>query len=59
MALVLGGALYVMVRALPWLGGLVVVTVVLLGLGALWQWGRASFQRARPTLAPVSGLQPA
>ena len=58
-ALVIGVALYVILRALPWLGGLVALTVVLFGLGALWQWGRAFFQRTHPTPAPVSGLQPA
>jgi cytoskeletal protein CcmA (bactofilin family) len=57
--LILGLALYVALRAIPWLGVLVGLAVVLLGLGALWQWGRATFQRSRPTPAPVGGLQPA
>jgi hypothetical protein len=56
---VVGVALYVLVRAVPWLGGLVAVVVVLFGLGALWQWGWSSYQRTHPTPAPVSGLQPA
>ncbi|HET9222673.1 MAG TPA: polymer-forming cytoskeletal protein [Roseiflexaceae bacterium] len=57
--LVVGVTLYVVVRALPWLGGFVAIAVVLFGLGVLWQWARASFQRTHPTPAPVSGLQPA
>jgi hypothetical protein len=57
--LVIGLALVVILRAVPWLGGLVAVLVVLLGLGALWQWSRARFERARPAPAPLSGLQPA
>jgi hypothetical protein len=33
--------------------------VVLVGLGALWQWGRATLHRPRATPAPIAGLQPA
>jgi cytoskeletal protein CcmA (bactofilin family) len=55
--LVVGLVLYVLLRAIPWIGWLVGVLVVLLALGTLWAWGRATFSRARPT--PISGLQPA
>jgi cytoskeletal protein CcmA (bactofilin family) len=57
--LVLGVFLYVVLRAIPWLGPIVAIGVVLAGLGALWQWGRATFQRSHPTPAPIVGLQPA
>ncbi|MBK9710866.1 MAG: polymer-forming cytoskeletal protein [Kouleothrix sp.] len=56
--LVLGLVLYVVLRAIPWLGPLVGLLVALLALGALWEWGRATFGRARPTSAPIGGLQP-
>lgn len=58
--LVLGLILYVILAAIPWLGPLVCLLVALLGLGALWEWGRATFWHTRSTMpAPVSGLQPA
>jgi cytoskeletal protein CcmA (bactofilin family) len=57
--LALGLILYVILTTIPWLGGLVGLLVTLLGLGALWQWGRARFARPRATPAPVAGLQPA
>jgi cytoskeletal protein CcmA (bactofilin family) len=57
--LALGLVVYVALSAVPWLGTIVGLVVVLLGLGALWQWGRAIVGRGRPTPAPVVGLQPA
>jgi cytoskeletal protein CcmA (bactofilin family) len=58
--LVLGLILYVILAAIPWLGPLVGLLVALLGLGALWEWGRATFWRTRSTMpTPVSGFQPA
>ncbi len=59
--LILGVLLYVILRAIPGLGALVALAAVLLGLGALWEWGRVTFQRSRPTptQTPVSGFQPA
>jgi cytoskeletal protein CcmA (bactofilin family) len=55
--MVVGLVLYVLLRAIPGIGWLVGVLVVLLALGALWTWARATFSRARP--APIVGLQPA
>ena len=57
--LALGLVLYVILNAIPWVGGIVSLAVVLLALGALWQWGRSKLGRAHPTPAPVAGLQPA
>ncbi len=47
--LVAGLLLYVILRSIPGLGTLVGWLVVLLALGALWEWGRATLQRIRPT----------
>jgi len=55
--LVIGLVLYVLLSAIPWLGWLVGMLVVLLALGTLWSWGRATFIHTRPT--PIAGLQPA
>jgi hypothetical protein len=41
LALVLGLVLFVLVTAIPILGGLINLMVILLGLGALWLWFRA------------------
>jgi hypothetical protein len=57
--LVLGLILYVILTTIPWLGVLVGLLVTLLGLGALWQWGRALFARTGPRPTPLGGLQPA
>jgi hypothetical protein len=57
--LVAGLILYIILRAIPGLGTLVGWLVVLLALGALWEWGRTTFRRIRPTPAPVVGLQAA
>jgi cytoskeletal protein CcmA (bactofilin family) len=57
--LVAGLILYIILRAIPVLGTLVGWLVVLLALGALWEWGRAAFRRIRPTPAPIVGFQPA
>jgi len=57
--LIVGVVLYVILRAIPWLGGLLALLVVLLALGALWEWGRATLHRPRATPAPVAGFQPA
>lgn len=57
--MIVGLALYVLLSAIPWLGGVVGLLVVLLALGALWEWGRATFQLNRPAAARIGGLQPA
>jgi cytoskeletal protein CcmA (bactofilin family) len=57
--LAVGLVLYVALIAIPWLGPLVGLLVTLLALGALWEWGRATIQRGRPSATPVVGLQPA
>jgi cytoskeletal protein CcmA (bactofilin family) len=57
--LVLGLSLYVILADIPWLGTLVCLLVALLGLGALWEWGRATFWRAPVMPTMVSGFQPA
>ena len=57
--LAVGLILYIVVTAIPWLGTLVGLLVILLALGALWDWGRAMIQRQRPRPTPVVGLQPA
>jgi carbonic anhydrase/acetyltransferase-like protein (isoleucine patch superfamily) len=57
--LVAGLILYVILRAIPGLGMLVGWLVVLLALGALWEWGRTTFRRIRPTPAPLVRLQTA
>lgn len=56
--LALGLLLYVLLRAVPVLGGVLALVVMLLGMGALWQWGRALIQRGRPSVPPLAGLQP-
>ena len=56
--LVVGVVLYMVLRAVPGLGTLVGLLVVLLALGALWKWGQAVLQRPRPA-APSLSLQPA
>lgn len=57
--LALGLAVYVLLRAVPVLGAVLALLVMLVGMGALWQWGRASYRRGQPTPAPLVGLQPA
>jgi hypothetical protein len=58
--LALGIVLYVALRAIPVVGGLVALVVALLGLGALWTWTRVTFRRMRPAApTPIGGLQPA
>ena len=57
--LVVGLILYVILTAIPWLGGFVGLLVALLGMGALWDWGRATFFHTRSTTTRMSGLQPA
>jgi hypothetical protein len=57
--LAVGLILYIVLTAIPWLGTLVGLLVILLALGALWDWGRAMIQRQRPRPTPVVGLQPA
>jgi hypothetical protein len=57
--LVAGLILYIILRAIPGLGTIVGWLVVLLALGALWEWGRTTFRRIHPTPAPLVGLQAA
>jgi len=57
--LALGLTLYVILSAIPWLGALVGLFVTVLGLGALWEWGRQTFTRPRATPTAVPQLQPA
>ncbi|HEX6289672.1 MAG TPA: hypothetical protein VFZ66_10805 [Herpetosiphonaceae bacterium] len=52
-SLALGLALYVILRAVPYLGVLVALIVTLLGLGAVWQWVRVRLSRGAPTVAPM------
>jgi cytoskeletal protein CcmA (bactofilin family) len=56
--LALGVILYVILSAIPVLGTLVGLLVAVLGLGALWQWGRATFVRARARPTAIRQLQP-
>jgi cytoskeletal protein CcmA (bactofilin family) len=58
-SLLLGLILYVGLTAVPVLGPMISMFVVLFGLGALWEWASALIQGARPTVRPVGGLQPA
>lgn len=58
-SLLLGLIIYVALTAVPVLGGIVSMFVVLFGLGALWEWASMRIQGARPTARPVVGLQPA
>jgi hypothetical protein len=51
--LVVGVILYVLLRAIPVLGSLVVLTVVLLGLGALSRWFWTKLRRSRATAPPA------
>jgi hypothetical protein len=55
--LAVGLIVYVILRAIPGLGTLVGWLVVLLALGALWDWGRKILQHSQPT--STAGLQPA
>jgi hypothetical protein len=57
--LAVGLIVYVLLRAVPGLGTLVGWLVVLLALGALWDWGQTALQRRRPTPTSRIGLQPA
>jgi hypothetical protein len=52
--LVVGLILYVILRAIPWLGPIVGLAVVLLGLGALFRWIWATLHR-RPAQPPPVG----
>ena len=49
--LVIGLILYVILRAIPWLGFIVGLAVVLLGLGALshWGWSKLRHRRGQPS----------
>jgi hypothetical protein len=51
--LVIGIALYVILRAIPILGAIVAVVVVLLGLGALSIWGWRTVRGGATTPPPV------
>lgn len=57
--LIVGLLLYVAISAMPFLGGFVSLLVVLLGLGAVWQWARSTWQTTHLAPAPIGGLQPA
>jgi cytoskeletal protein CcmA (bactofilin family) len=57
--LAVGLIVYVMLRAVPGLGTLVGWLVVLLALGALWDWGQTTLQRGRSTPTSRIELQPA
>jgi len=55
--LFIGLLAFVLLTAIPGLGGLIELTVILLGLGALWLWGKAKRNRdlvAPPSLSAVS-----
>ncbi len=49
--LVLGVVIFVIITAIPWLGGLISLVVVLLGLGSLWLLGREALRQRRATSA--------
>jgi cytoskeletal protein CcmA (bactofilin family) len=57
--LAVGLIVYVMLRAVPGLGTLVGWLVVLLALGALWDWAQTTLQRGHTTPTSKIGLQPA
>ncbi|HEU5015070.1 MAG TPA: polymer-forming cytoskeletal protein [Roseiflexaceae bacterium] len=57
--MIVGVVLYVALTAVPVLGVMISMLVVLLGLGALWEWASALIQGARPTARPIIGIQPA
>jgi hypothetical protein len=57
--LAVGLVVYIALRAVPGLGTLVGWLVVLLALGALWDWGQTTLQRRRSTPTSRIGLQPA
>jgi cytoskeletal protein CcmA (bactofilin family) len=57
--LAVGLIVYVMLRAVPGLGTLVGWLVVLLALGALWDWGQTTLQRRHSTPTSSIELQPA
>jgi hypothetical protein len=44
---VVGVVLFIIITAIPILGGLVNLVVVLLGLGALWLLGRDAYRQRR------------
>ncbi len=44
--LAVGLLLFVLLTAIPGLGGLINLTVILLGLGAIWQWGQTKLRFA-------------
>jgi hypothetical protein len=56
--LAVGLIVYVILRAVPGLGTLVGWLVVLLALGALWEWGRKILQRSPPPSTSMTGFQP-
>jgi cytoskeletal protein CcmA (bactofilin family) len=56
--LVVGLIVYVALRAVPGLGTLVGWLVVLLALGALWDWGRKILQRSPAPSTSMAGFQP-
>jgi hypothetical protein len=56
--LAVGLIVYVILRAVPGLGTLVGWLVVLLALGALWDWGRKIVQGSPPPSTSMAGIQP-
>ncbi|MCS6994382.1 MAG: hypothetical protein N2117_05635 [Anaerolineales bacterium] len=52
-ALALGVTLFAILAALPFVGNLVNILVILLGLGGLWLYGRKWFKKEPPIEAPV------
>jgi hypothetical protein len=56
----LGVVIYIALRAIPVVGGLLALAVALFGMGALWDWGRSVYRHMRPLPpAPSAALQPA
>jgi cytoskeletal protein CcmA (bactofilin family) len=56
----LGVVLYIALRAIPVVGGLLALVVGLFAMGALWEWVRAVYRQIRPLPpAPSASLQPA
>jgi hypothetical protein len=55
--MVLGVVIFVIITAIPVLGWLAKLAAVLLGLGALWIWGRDWLRRTRQTTSPPADTE--
>lgn len=57
--LLVGLVVYVALTAIPWIGPIIGLLVVLLGFGALWEWASPIISRRGSSPRPVGGLSPA